>query len=100
MINKEIYNLAIKADKLAENRGACSFCFCFLFKNSLEGYIYKHFLDWKAKNRDYTICGSVLFYLQDLGIIKILSGAYDRNSGVKCKNLKYTIIKNKPGNKI
>ena len=100
MINKEICNLAIKADNLSKNNGGCSTCFCYLFKNNLEGSTYKHFLDWKAKNRDYTICGSVLFYLQDLGIIKILSGAYDENSGVKCKNLKYTIIKKIQGNKI
>ena len=92
MINKEIYNLAIKADKLAENRGACSFCFCFLFKNSLEGYIYKHFLDWKAKNKDSTICGSVLFYLQDLGIIKILQGVDNRKSGIDCYNLEIKVL--------
>ena len=101
MINKEIYNLVIKADKEAENNGACGSCFCYIFKNSLEGSIRKHFLDWKAKNKCYTICGSVLFYLQDLGFIEILSGAYDRANGVRCKSLKYTIIKkNIQGNKI
>ena len=101
MINKEIYNLVIKADKEAENNGRCYNCFCFLFKSSLEGSIYKHFLDWKAKNKGCALCGSVLFYLQDLGFIKILSGVYDRTDGVRCKNLKYTIIKkNIQGNKI
>ena len=101
MINKEIYNLVIKADKLAENYGACSSCFCFLFKSNLEGSIRKHFLDWKAKNKCYTTCGSVIFYLEDLGIIKTLSGVYDKTEGVSCKNLKYTIIKkNIQGNKI
>ena len=101
MINKEIYNLVIKADKKAENNGRCDTCFCFLFKSSLEDSIYKHFLDWKAENKGFTSCGSILFYLQDLGFIKILSGVYDRTDGVRCKNLKYTIIKkNIQGNKI
>ena len=101
MINKEIYNLVIEADKKAENCGSCIHCFCFLFKSSLEDSTYKHFLDWKAKNKGCALCGSVLFYLQDLGFIKILSGVYDRTDGVRCKNLKYTIIKkNIQGNKI
>ena len=100
MTSKELYNFAIEADKKAENNGGCSTCFCWLFLNSLEGYTYKHFLSWKNKNNIYTICSSVLFYLQDLGIIKILSGAYDRANRASCKNLKYTIIKNFKGNKI
>ena len=100
MINKELYDLVIKADNLSENRGACNDCFCYLFKSNLEGSNYKHFLDWKAENKDYSTCGSVLFYLQDLGIIKISSGIYDRTEGISCKNLKYTITKNFQGNKI
>ena len=100
MISKELYNFAIEADKKAENNGGCSTCFCWLFLNSLEDSNLKHFLNWKAENKVYTICGSVLFYLQDLGIIKILPGAYDRANRASCKNLKYTIIKNFQGNKI
>ena len=100
MKNNKLYNLVIKANKESKNNGECNSCFCYLFKNSLEGSIYKHFLDWKAKNKAYTICGSALFYLQDLGIIKILSGSYDKTNGVSCKNLKYTITKNIQGNKI
>ena len=101
MISKELYNLVIEADKEAENSGACSTCFCYIFKSNLQGSNLKHFLDWKAKNKDLTSCGSILFYLQDLGFIKILSGAYNRDSGVRCKNLKYTINKNFfQGNKI
>ena len=100
MISKELYNFAIEADKKAENNGGCSTCFCWLFLNSLEDYTYKLFLNWKTENKVYTICGSVLFYLQDLGIIKILSGAYDRANRASCKNLKYTIINNFQGNKI
>lgn len=100
MISKELYNFAIEADKKAENNGGCSTCFCWLFLNSLEDSNLKYFLNWKTENKVYTICGSVLFYLQDLGIIKILPGAYDRANRASCKNLKYTIIKNFQGNKI
>ena len=100
MISKELYNFAIEADKKAENNGGCSTCFSWLFLNSLEDSNFKHFLNWKTENKVYTICGSVLFYLQDLGIIKIISGAYDRANRATCKNLKYTIINNFQGNKI
>ena len=98
MINKEIYNLVIKADKEAKNNGRCDNCFCFIFKSRLQGSIYKHFLDWKAKNKGCALCGSVLFYLQDLGIIKILSGAAKRTGGVDCTHLKIKVLHK--GNKI
>ena len=101
MISKELYNLVIEADKETENNGRCDTCFCFIFKSRLQGSVYKHFLNWKAKNKGCTLCSSVLFYLQDLGFIKILSGAYDRFEGVRCTKQKYTIIKkNIQGNKI
>ena len=100
MISKELYNLVIEADKETENNGRCDTCFCFIFKSRLQGSVYKHFLNWKAKNKGCALCGSVLFYLQDLGIIKILSGVHNRTDGVSCKNLKYTITKQILGNKI
>ena len=102
MKNNKLYNLVIKADKEAKNNGTCTSCFCYLVECYLEDFnLDKPFLAWKEKNNIDTTCSSVLFYLQDLGIIKILSGAYDRNNGVSCKNLKYTINKNFfQGNKI
>ena len=102
MKNNKLYNLVIKADKEAKNCGACDSCFCYLIQYYLEDFnLDKQFLAWKEKNNIDTTCSSVLFYLQDLGIIKILSGAYDRTNGVSCKNLKYTINKNFfQGNKI
>ena len=103
MISKELYNLAIEADKKAENNGGCSTCFCWLIKENIKNStsLNKSFVNWKNKNNVYTNCSSVLFYLEDLGIIKILSGAPARNNGVICKNLKYTINKNFfQGNKI
>ena len=102
MISKELYNLAIKADEVAKNIG-CGTCFCSLVKENIKNSISlnRDFENWKSKNGIYTICSSVLFYLEDLGIIKILSGAPTRNNGVICKNLKYTINKNFfQGNKI
>ena len=103
MISKELYNLAIEADKVSENNGGCGTCFCGLVKENIENStsLNKSFVNWKNKNSVYTICSSALFYLEDLGIIKILSGAPARNNGVVCKNLKYTINKNFfQGNKI
>ena len=103
MISKELYNLATKANKVANNTGGCGNCFCELVKENIENSISlnKSFENWKNENKVYTICSSVLFYLQDLGIIEILSGAPARTNGVSCKNLKYTINKNFfQGNKI
>ena len=102
MINKELYNLVIKADKEAENNDACRSCFCELIRKYIENSISlnKAFVNWKLKNKIYTICGSVLFYLQDLGIIEILSGVTTRDNGVRCDKLKYTITKKTLGNKI
>ena len=102
MINKELYNLAIEADKVSENNGECGTCFCGLIKENIENStsLMKSFKNWKNKNSIYTFCASVLLYLEDLGIIKILSGAPARNNGVVCKNLKYTITKQILGNKI
>ena len=90
MINKELYDLVIKADKQAENGSGCDTCLCSIFKNNLEGSNLKHFLEWKTENKGFTTCGSILFYLQDLGIIKIISGG-NRISGVECSNLEIKV---------
>ena len=102
MISKELYNLAIEADKVAKNTGGCGNFFCGLVKENIENSISlnKSFVNWKKENKVYTICSSVLFYLQDLGIIEILSGVTTRDNGVRCNKLKYTITKQILGNKI
>ena len=103
MISKELYDLITKVDKkAAKNVCACDTCFCELIKESIEDSISlnKSFVNWKNENKVYTICSSVLFYLQDLGFIKILSGVTTRDNGVRCDKLKYTIIKQILGNKI
>ena len=103
MINNELYNLVIKTDKkAAKNVCGCGTCFCELIKENIEKSISlnRAFFNWKLKNDVYTICSSVLFYLQDLGFIKILSGVTTRDNGVRCDKLKYTITKQILGNKI
>ena len=103
MISKELYNLVAKVDKkAAKNVCGCDNCLCELIKENIENSISlnKSFVNWKNENKVYTICSSVLFYLQDLGIIKILSGVTTRDNGVRCDKLKYTITKQILGNKI
>ena len=100
MISKELYDLVIKTDKQAENGSGCDICFCSIFKSRLQGSNLKHFLDWKAENKGFTSCGSILFYLQGLGIIKILQGVVNRNSGVDCNNLEIKVLHPSEGNKI
>ena len=46
-----------------------------------------------------TSCSNPLFYLEDLGIIKILQGVPNRESGVLCNKLRIKIL-NSCGNKI
>ena len=103
MINNELYNLVIKTDKeAAKSVCGCGTCFCELIKENIEKSINlnRAFVNWKLKNGIYTICSSILFYLQDLGIIEILSGVTTRDNGVRCDKLKYTITKQILGNKI
>ena len=103
MINNELYNLVIKTDKeAAKSVCGCGTCFCELIKENIEKSISlnRAFFNWKLKNDVYTICSSVLFYLQDLGFVKILSGVTTRDNGVRCDKLKYTITKQILGNKI
>ena len=102
MKKEELYRMATKADKEARegDKYYCPFCFCSLIKGELRQSSYlNNFLRWKAKNNIYTVCGSALLYLQDLGIIKILSGVNEYGS-VSCQDLDYEIIKRKSGNKI
>lgn len=102
MIKEALYRIAVKAEKEAREgeKYYCPFCFCSLIKRELRESSYlQDFLIWEKENNIYTVCGSVLLYLQDLGVIKILSGVNEYGS-VSCQDLDY-IIKNIPiGNKI
>ena len=102
MKKEELYKIAVKAESETrkDDKYYCPFCFCSLIKRGLTKSSYlQDFLRWEEKNNTYTVCGSVLLYLQDLGVIKILSGVNEYGS-VSCQDLDY-IIKNIPiGNKI
>ena len=86
----ELYEAIIKAKEKSKRNGLCSFCFCVMAKRCLEDFNLKYsYLDWKAKNNISSFsCSNILFYLEDLGIIKILQGVDNRKSGVDCNNLK------------
>ena len=102
MKKEELYRIAVKAEKETrkDEKYYCSFCFCSLIKRELRESSYLNdFLRWEEENNIYTVCGSVLLYLEDLGVIKILSGVNEYGS-VSCQDLDYEIIKRKSGNKI
>lgn len=102
MKKEELYRIAVKAEKETrkDEKYYCPFCFCSLIKRELRESSYLNdFLRWEEENNIYTVCGSVLLYLEDLGVIKILSGVNEYGS-VSCQDLDYEIIKRKSGNKI
>lgn len=103
MKKEALYKIAVKAERKTRKdyKHYCPFCFCSLIKRELRESSYlQDFLKWEEKNNTYIICGSVLLYLQDLGIIKILQGVANRNSGVDCYNLKIKVLHPSEGNKI
>lgn len=102
MKKEALYRMAVKVDKETreDDKYYCPFCFVSLIKRELRESSYlQDFLRWKAENNTYTVCGSVLLYLQDSGVIKILSGVNEYGS-VSCQDLDYETIKRKSGNKI
>lgn len=102
MIKEALYKIATKAEKETrkDDKYYCPFCFVSLVKRELRESSYlQDFLRWEEKNNMYTVCGSVLLYLQSQGVIKILSGVNEYGN-VSCQDLDYEIIKRKSGNKI
>ena len=102
MKKEALYKIAVKADKETreDDKYYCPFCFVSLIKRELRmSSYYNDFLNWEEENNTYTVCGSALLYLQDLGVIKILSGVNEYGS-VSCQDLDYEIIERKSGNKI
>ena len=102
MKKEALYEIAVKTDKETkkDDENYCTFCFCSLIRGELRENSYlQDFLKWQEKNNINTVCGSALLYLQDLGVIKILSGVNEYGS-VSCQDLDYEIIKRKSGNKI
>ena len=97
MKKEELYNIVLKAineiDPKKSTRG-CSNCLSWKIQEALKE---------TDINYDYyngSDCSNPLFYLEDLGIIKILSGVTNRRSGVYCDQLKIKLLSNPDGNKI
>ena len=98
MKREELYNIVLKAineiDPKKSTRG-CGNCFSWKIQKELEK---------TSINCDYykgTSCSNPLFYLEDLGIIEILSGVpgaeYDnlnRRYGVECGKLEIKVCNN------
>ena len=102
MKKESLYRMAVKVDKETreDNKYYCPFCFVSLIKRELRESSYlQDFLRWEEENNTYTVCGSVLLYLQDSGVIEILSGVNEYGS-VSCQDLDYVIKNILIGNKI
>ena len=92
---KKLYDIALRAMKdNSSKKSYCENCFCMKVQKELykEGINYNYYSGYN--------CSNVLFYLEDLGIIKILQGVANRNSGVDCNNLKIKVLHPFEGNKI
>lgn len=89
MKREELYNIVLKAINETKNSTrACSNCLSWKIQEALKE---------TDINYDYyngSDCSNVLFYLEDLGIIKILSGVFSRNTGVDCEKLKIKVCNN------
>lgn len=89
MKKEELYNIILKAINETKNSThACSNCLSWKIQEALKE---------TDINYDYyngSDCSNVLFYLEDLGIIKILSGIFSRSSGVDCDKLEIKVCNN------
>ena len=97
MKTQKLYKIALKAMKEVEPvKNNCNNCFVYKMQRELE----KEHFEFNFHNYHGSDCSNPLFYLEDLGIIKILSGVTNRNSGVDCNNLEIKLLSNPYGNKI
>lgn len=96
---QKLYRIALKAMKETdpENKNyCCNNCFV----NKLQRELEKEHFEFNFHNYHGSDCSNPLFYLEDLGIIKILSGVTNRRSGVFCDSLEIKLLSNPDGNKI
>ena len=92
---KKLYDIVLKATKdKSTEKSYCNNCFSMKVQKEL----FKENINYNYYNG--SACSNVLFYLEDLGIIKILSGIPDRRSGVDCFKLEIKLLSNLEGNKI
>ena len=87
---KKLYEAVLRAmgNQVPNVHGFCNNCIAHLIKAELNKL---GFYDYKGYHKDS--CSSPLFYLEDLGVIKILSGG-NRIDGVDCHDLKIKICNN------
>ena len=97
MKKEELYEAVLRAmqNQVPNDHRFCSNCIAHLVKAELNKL---GFYDYEGYHKDS--CSSPLFYLEDLGIIKILQGVANRSSGVDCNNLKIKVLHHSEGNKI
>lgn len=99
MKTQKLYKIALKAMKelrSGKKELVCNNCFVYKFQRKLEKEHFEiNFHDYHGSD-----CSNPLLYLEDLGIIKILSGVPTRSSGVFCDSLKIKLLSNPDGNKI
>ena len=88
---KELYEAVLRAmqNQVPNDHRFCYNCIAHLVKAELNKL---GFYDYKGYHKDS--CSNPLFYLEDLGIIEILSGVFSRSSGVECANLKIKVCNN------
>ena len=99
MKKEELYKIVIKAMKEIDSEDKSSSCDnCFV--NKIQRELEKEHFEFNFHNYHGSDCSNPLFYLEDLGIIKILSGIPDRRSGVLCDQLEIKLLSNPEGNKI
>ena len=97
MKKEELYNIVLKAMKEVEPvKNNCNTCFVYKIQRELE----KEHFEFNFRNYHGSDCSNLLFYLEDLGIIKILQGVANRNSGVDCFKLEIKVLRPFKGNKI
>lgn len=99
MKTQKLYKIALKAMKelrYGKKELVCNSCFVYKFQRKLE----KEHFEINFHNYHSSDCSNPLFYLEDLGIIKILQGVTNRRSGVFCDSLKIKLLSNPDGNKI
>ena len=99
MKTQKLYKIALKAMKelrSGKKELVCNTCFVYKLRSQLEKEHFEiNFHDYHGSD-----CSNLLFYLEDLGIIKILHGIPTRRSGVYCDRLEIKLLNNPDGNKI
>ena len=83
MKKEELYEAVLRAmqNQIPNDHRFCSNCIAHLVKVELNNI---SFFDYQGYHKDS--CSDSLFYLEDLGIIKIISGG-NRIRGVDCSDL-------------